>query len=77
MKQIHIRLWLICLYIVTTLSVVSCGATICYTDPNTGIKICEKINGQFDPEISMTGPVIDPNEPKLDERTQIEIIPTK
>ena len=46
---------LLLLPIIAVLS--SCGTTVCYTEPTTGIKYCEKIDGEWNGnlEIPATG----------------------
>ena len=31
----------------------SCGTTVCYTEPTTGIKYCEKIDGKFNGKLDI------------------------
>ena len=47
------------LLLIPLLALASCGATVCYTDPTTGIRVCEKIDGEFNPQIDLDNLTID------------------
>lgn len=41
------------LLLLPILAIVSCGTTICYTEPTTGIKYCEKIDGDVNGSLTI------------------------
>jgi hypothetical protein len=41
------------LLLLLTLAFASCGTTVCYTEPTTGIRVCEKIDGELNGTIDI------------------------